>query len=98
MQTCSKCSTQWPDTTEYCGVCNSDLSVWSTMAIALKSYQENPRVTYIRVINNGNCCPACQELYGAYAKDNVPSLPVKECSHGEGCRCSYQPFLNDVFP
>ncbi len=64
----------------------------------LKKYQENPRVQYVRVIVAHDCCPACREVEGAYDKERAPLLPVEACSHALGCRCSYLPFLTDIYP
>ncbi len=64
----------------------------------LRKFQENPRVKYVRIIVAHDCCPACREVEGAYDKENVPVLPVEACSHDLGCRCSYLPFLTDIYP
>ena len=98
MQICSKCNAQSPDTASHCVNCDADLSQFSQTAVALKSYQANSRVQYVRVMVMHDCCPACREVEGAYAKDEVPALPVESCSHPLGCRCFYQPFLTDIFP
>mgnify|MGYP000399417126 CR=1 FL=1 len=98
MQTCTKCYSQSPDTATNCINCQADLSEYSTTAVALKKFQQNPRVRYVRLVVAQDCCPACREVEGAYAKDEVPSLPVESCSHELGCRCFYQPFLNDIYP
>ena len=98
MQTCSKCHTQSPDTAENCINCQADLSEWSETAVALKRFQENPRVQYVRVVVYDDCCPACRSTKGAYAKDEAPKLPVEGCSHKLGCRCFYQPFLTEIYP
>lgn len=98
MQTCTKCSAQSPDEEAYCVNCHADLSEYSMTSVALKKYQQNPRVRYVRIAVDANCCPACREVYGSYPKDNVPRLPVIECSHPAGCRCFYQPFFDEIFP
>ena len=98
MQTCSKCQTQSPDSATHCKNCQADLKEWSTTALILKRYQENPRVRYVHIMVMDNCCPACREIQGAYAKDAAPALPVEGCSHPLGCRCIYQPFLEELYP
>jgi hypothetical protein len=98
VQTCSKCNMQSPDSATVCVNCQADLSEWSTAAIALKRFKENPRVKYVRVVVANDCCPACLELEGAYAKEEVPHLPAEGCSHHLGCRCFYQPFLTEIYP
>ncbi|MCZ7552958.1 MAG: zinc-ribbon domain-containing protein [Anaerolineales bacterium] len=98
MQTCSKCQTQSPDSAELCINCGADLKVWSETAIALKQLQENERVIYVRISVAQDCCPACRQMEGAYAKDSVPTLPVEGCSHVNGCRCFYQPVLEAIYP
>ena len=67
-------------------------------AVALKKYQTNPRVKYVRIVVSDEACPACQAMEGAYPKDGAPPLPVEACSHPLGCRCFYLPFLTDIYP
>ena len=98
MQTCSNCGTQSPDTASLCTSCKSDLNEFSTSAVALKKFQENPRVKYVRISVSADCCPACREAEGAYDIDDVPRIPIEGCSQKNGCRCFYQPFLNDIYP
>lgn len=98
MQECSVCSAQSPDEASHCIQCNADLSEFSTTAVALKNFIKNPRVDYVRIEVSVDCCPACRELAGSYPKDKVPKLPAEDCSHNQGCRCFYQPFLNELFP
>jgi hypothetical protein len=98
VQTCTKCNTQSPDNATQCANCHADLNEWSSTAQALKRFQANSRVLYVRVAVSEACCPACRETEGAYPKDEAPRLPVEGCSHGRGCRCFYQPFLDDIFP
>lgn len=98
MQTCSQCNAQSPDEASNCVNCDADLSEYSTTEIARKNFLANPRVSFVRVLVANDSCPACQELEGTYEKDEVPSLPIKGCSHGLGCRCFYQPYLNTIYP
>lgn len=98
MQTCSKCHTQSPDSTKNCIQCGADLSEASETAVALKQLQANPRVIYVRISVAGDCCPACRQAEGAYAKDSAPKLPIEGCSHALGCRCFYQPVLDVIYP
>lgn len=98
MQLCSKCQTQSPDSANQCVKCHAELSEYSETAMALKRMQSNPRVKYVRIVVNDACCPACREAQGAYEKEKAPRLPVEGCSHSLGCRCFYQPFLNDIYP
>lgn len=98
MQTCSRCNTQSPDSAVICPNCQADLRETATVAVALKKFQANPRVKLIRVVVNKDCCPTCQQLAGTYDKDAVPHLPVEGCSHGKGCRCFYEPILNEIYP
>lgn len=98
MQICSKCQAQSPDASKNCTQCGADLGEWSDTAIALKHLQANPRVSYVRVSVGQDCCPACRQVEGAYAKDAAPKLPVEGCSHVNGCRCFYQPALEVIYP
>jgi len=70
----------------------------SAAARSLKRLQANPRVKYIVIAAPAEACPACQQLAGTYAKDQVPRLPVESCSHPLGCRAYYMPYLDDIYP
>ena len=98
MQICSKCLTQLVDDVEVCTGCGADMREWSNTAVSLKKMQENNRITYVRVAVNHDCCPACRDAEGAYAKDAAPRLPIAGCSYSLGCRCFYQPVLDEIFP
>lgn len=98
MQTCSVCHAQSFDSISHCTNCDADLAQFSETSIALKRIKENLRISYVRIAVSDNCCPACIEAEGAYAKDEAPFLPVEGCSHNLGCRCYYQPVLETLFP
>lgn len=98
MQTCSKCNAFNQDTAVACTNCQADLREFSTTAVARKKFQQNPRVTAILLATYDDCCPACRLVQGTYDKDTVPVLPVIGCSHKNGCRCNYQPILNEIYP
>ncbi len=98
MQTCSRCNSNSPDTATTCPKCGADLKEASTTAVALRKFQENPRVNAVNVVVHEDACPACQAIQGTYPKDRVPRLPVEGCSHESGCRCFYQPLLEEIFP
>jgi len=70
----------------------------SSAAQVLARLQANPRVKLIVLAVPADACPACQELAGTYPKEHVPHLPVDLCSHPLGCRSSYLPYLNEIFP
>lgn len=73
---------------------------WETSpaAQALERMKANPRVKYIVIVVPEDACPACQNLTGTYPKDQVPRLPIEECSHPLGCRSFYLPYLDEIFP
>lgn len=98
MQTCSICQTQSPDTATVCKGCKANLRESSVTAIALKRLQSNRRVHNIRLVVAHDCCPACHEAEGTFPKDQAPALPVEGCSHPLGCRCFYEPMLNEIYP
>lgn len=98
MQTCSRCFTQSPDNALFCVSCQSDLKEFSTAAIALKEFQGNPRVKNIRISVYQDACPECHSHQGTFDKNNVPRLPHSGCSHSNGCRCFYEPFLDVLYP
>lgn len=64
----------------------------------LERLRNNPRVSKIRLIVAHDACPACRELEGEYAREQVPSLPNSGCSHPLKCRCFYEPALTEIFP
>jgi hypothetical protein len=43
-----------------------------------------------------DACPHCALLMKTYPKDSVPSLPHLGCSHELGCRCFYEPVLEET--
>jgi len=98
VQTCSKCHQQSPDAAELCVNCKAELAVFSETATALKRIQANPRVKLVKVAVSGDACPACRQAQATYAKEQAPALPVEGCSHGGGCRCFYEPVLEDIYP
>ncbi len=98
MQICSQCNAQSPDSAAYCSNCQADLSEFSKISAALKRLRANPRVLNLRLVVADTCCPACQQVEGTYAKDQVPKLPVEGCSHSLGCRCFYEPMLSEIYP
>ena len=98
MQTCFQCNAQSPDEASNCVNCDADLTEFSTTAMARKIFLSNPRVSFVRILVADDSCPACQALEGTYEKNEIPALPVKRCSHGLGCRCFYQPYLNTIYP
>lgn len=70
----------------------------SSPAVALKRMQNNPRIRAIAIIAPAEACPACQQLVGTYAKDHVPPLPTEACSHPLGCRATYLPVIDELYP
>jgi hypothetical protein len=98
LQTCSRCNASSPDTASNCINCNADLHEFSTTSVALKKFRENPRVTSVRINVANDACPLCYESRGTFAKDAVPALPHEGCSHERGCRCNYEPVLNEIYP
>lgn len=98
MPICSRCNTSAPDTARVCPACAADLTTESVTAVALKKLQDNPRVYAIHIATSEEACPACKAVQGTYAKDKVPALPVEGCSHPDGCRCFYQPMLEEIYP
>lgn len=70
----------------------------SPAAQSLERMKANPRIKYIVIIVPEDACPACQNLTGTYPKDQVPRLPIEQCSHPLGCRSYYLPYLDEIFP
>ena len=98
MQTCSRCNASSPDTAIQCVHCKSELKEFSTTAVALKNFRENPRVTSVRINVAHDACPLCYEARGTFSKDSVPALPHEGCSHNLGCRCTSEPVLGEIYP
>jgi hypothetical protein len=96
MQTCSKCNASSPDSAQTCIHCNADLQELSATAVALKRLQANPRVKSVRISVANDACPHCYELLKTYPKNKVPTLPHAGCSHANGCRCFYEPVLEET--
>ena len=98
MQTCSKCNAQSPDAATQCVACQADLRQFSTTAVAIEKFRNNPRVENVRLVVSADACPVCSAHAGTYAKDEVPVLPIEGCSNPGGCHCFYEPMLNVIFP
>jgi hypothetical protein len=98
VQTCSRCHSLSHDNALECSQCKAELRFFSNTAVALQKFQANERVLYVRIMAAGDCCPACGEFAGAYSKDSAPHLPTAGCSNPNGCRCFYQPFLEEIYP
>jgi hypothetical protein len=98
LRNCTVCLAQSPDTADNCIQCGSDLAVHSATAVALRQLKSNDRVSRVRLIVADDACPACRAAEGEFTKDRVPGLPVQGCSHAQGCRCFYQPALEEIYP
>ena len=98
MQTCTNCHTQSPDTVAICPTCQSDLKIFSTTAVALEKFRQNPRIKTIRVATPEGACPICVEIQGTYSKDEAPVLPIEGCSNPNGCCAFYEPVITDIYP
>ncbi len=98
MQTCSICNAQSSDIEKNCVNCGRNLSEYSSTVVAKKKFVENHRVRLVRLVVASDACPACRKVEGTYEKDSVPELPTKGCSHNIGCRCFYEPTLNNIYP
>lgn len=98
MQTCSKCNAQSHDTATRCVACQSNMSEFSTTAVAIKKFRGNPRVRNVRLVVSADACPVCAAHEGTYDKNEAPTLPIEGCSHSGGCHCFYEPMLNVIYP
>lgn len=98
MQTCSRCNAQSNDSAILCTGCQCDLREFSSTAVALQNMRDNPRVKYVRISVGNDACPTCHAAQGTYSKEEAPTLPHKACSHENGCRCFYEPFLDKLYP
>jgi hypothetical protein len=96
MQTCANCNATSPDNALTCSNCGVQLSEFSMTSVALKHLQENPRVRAIRISVAGDSCSHCYELMKTYPKNKVPHLPHEGCSGPNGCRCFYEPVLEET--
>ena len=65
---------------------------------ALAFMRRDPAVVAVRVIISADACPACRAYEGTYKPDEAPRLPVEDCSNPLGCRCFYEPILDDIYP
>lgn len=63
----------------------------------LARLRQNPRVARIRLAAPDDCLFGLS-IQGVYDKDNVPSIPRKECSRPGGCICTYEPVLDTIYP
>jgi uncharacterized protein (UPF0212 family) len=98
MPRCAECNVQVADGATRCPTCGADLSRRAATVAALARFQDNVRVSMVRVSVADDCCPACASMQGAYSKEKAPILPQPACSSPNGCRCFYEPVLNDIYP
>ncbi len=98
MQTCALCNTSTHDYATHCPNCRADLSEHSFTAVTLKRLQANPRVRAVRISVAADGCSYCADQLRVYPKEQVPRLPHPGCSHPQGCRCFYEPVLEQIFP
>lgn len=98
MQTCNSCHTQSRDSVTICPNCQSDLRIFSTTAVALEKFRQNPRIKTVRVATPEEACPICVEIQGTYSKDEAPVLPIEGCSSPNGCCAFYEPIITDIYP
>ncbi len=98
MPTCAECNAQVDETDTRCPNCGAALDRRAMLNTVLSRFQSNPRVTLVRVSVADDCCPACAAVQGAHPKENAPALPQPSCSSPGGCRCFYEPVLNDIYP
>lgn len=98
MRTCAICNSLTSDSTTYCPTCGGDLNEFSLTAVALKNFRANPHVRAVRITIADDACSYCAEQLGTYPKEQVPQLPHSGCSHPQGCRCFYEPILDQLFP
>ncbi len=96
MQTCSKCNISSPDNAQNCVHCDADLREYSATAVALERFRANPRVKAVRVTVADDACPVCYGAMKTYPKDEALRLPLEGCSHEHGCRCFYEPVLEET--
>jgi hypothetical protein len=98
VQECTLCHTQSPDTERYCVNCHADLHEYSSTAVALQQFRQNPRIYAVRIVVSPDSCPVCERVRGTYALDEVPALPVEGCTNPQGCNCKYVPMVGEIYP
>ena len=98
MQTCSICNAQSSDIEKNCVNCGRNLSEYSSTAVARRKFVENHRVRLVRLVVAADACPVYTKLQLINTYNSVPELPIKGCSQNMGCRCFYEPTLNNIYP
>ena len=63
----------------------------------LARLKANPRTTVVRVAAPEQCNVG-QSVQGVYSKEDAPVLPIEGCSLENGCICTYEPILEDIYP
>jgi hypothetical protein len=62
--------------------------------VALENYKRSGVVSQVEIRCTADSCLACKAMSGIYPIGNVPSLPNKNCTHEQGCRCCYLPVVD----
>lgn len=60
----------------------------------LKGYSKNEFITRVEIMCNDDSCPKCKAVCGEYLLREAPLLPIKGCTHEDGCRCCYTPVVD----
>jgi hypothetical protein len=61
---------------------------------ALGNYKRSGVVSQVEILCTADSCPTCKATSGIYPIANVPLLPIKNCTHDQGCRCCYLPVVD----
>lgn len=59
----------------------------------MQSYFDNKDIIAgVKILTCKDCCENCKKLEGRNFKlENAPKLPLENCLHKKGCRCTYLP-------
>jgi hypothetical protein len=59
----------------------------------LRGYSKDEFITHVEIMCNDDSCRKCKAAAGEYLLKEAPLLPIRGCTHEDGCRCSYYPIV-----
>jgi uncharacterized protein (UPF0212 family) len=88
MPRCAECNVQVADGATRCPTCGADLSRRAATVAALARFQDNVRVSMVRVSVADDCCPACAAMQGDLAPIQWTLImgELSRCSNSAGLR------------
>lgn len=60
----------------------------------LRELSKEEFISGVEILCQDDSCPVCKAAAKVYPLDKAPLLPIKGCTHEDGCRCCYSPVVD----